>query len=1041
MDRLEVLKVVNKALLDHPGAVERFLREIRAAAKLSHANVVAAYSAVQQGELLAFAMEYVEGQDLASLVKTQGPLPIANGCFYVQQAALGLQHAFEKQMVHRDIKPQNFILAREGKKHLVKVLDFGLAKVMREKTDDTGLTGEGRMLGTPDYIAPEQTLDAAKADIRADIYSLGCTLYFLLCGSPPFRANSLGAILLAHQMQEAKPLNLVRPEVPEELAAVVRKMMAKSPTQRYQTPREVVQALAPFIKPGAAPKSVPELSIGAVEPKPAVKKTARLDPPSAPVVEEAEVEPEEADVKESPRESRAPSVEARRSGKFSAVAIGSQFGQDIPNVAPRKKKTVRKRRPAAGMSQTRKKWLIGSGLGVGVLLLALLGMWAAGVFKVKTQDGILVVEVNEANPDVFVDGEKMTVSWDNGGKKAEIRVKPGTFKVEVKKDGFTVSGAEVTVESGGRNIITASLSRVVDAKLPATFTNSVGMEFVLVPKGKSWLGGGGGRVGDQEVEIQQDFYLGKYEVTQGEWELILGKNPSYFSRTGAGKEVVKDIPDADLKRFPVETVSWKDCQDFIYRLKGKLKESGWVYRLPKEIEWEYACRGGPMADRFDSAFHFYLDKPRNELLPDQAIFGKWPNGRTCKVGSYKPNRLGLFDMHGNVFEWCEDAVVGGDGEAYRVLRGGSWDPPPERCQAVHRYLLKEFLGGLSRGLRLARVPVGKQGEPSASNTIRPLSPSPPSAQESPSAERPPETWLERVKSLPVQRVPDAVADRLRELNPDFDGKIKYAIEKGQVVSLEFVADAVRDISPVQALSGLRKLHCRGSWWRKGKLADLTPLKGLKLTELFCDGSPQVTDLSPLRGMPLTRLFCAATEVTDLSPLKGMNLMELDCGYGSLSDLSPLKEVKLTRLHCYHCKVTDASLVALQQVPGLRNLEIAGEGITDAGLAHVSKIPELEHFEYGRAKFTGKGLIHFKGLTKLRHLKLFDAPVKDNALVHVEGLVGLREFGFDGTPVSDAGLEHLTGLRNLVWLDLRRTKVTEKGVAKLQAALPKCRMIR
>ena len=138
MDRLEVLKVVNKTLLDRPGAVERFLREIRSAAKLSHANVVAAYSAVQVGDLLAFAMEYVEGQDLAAVVKTQGPLPVAHACYYVQQAALGLQHAFEKNMVHRDIKPQNLILAREGKKHIVKVLDFGLAKVMREKAEDTG---------------------------------------------------------------------------------------------------------------------------------------------------------------------------------------------------------------------------------------------------------------------------------------------------------------------------------------------------------------------------------------------------------------------------------------------------------------------------------------------------------------------------------------------------------------------------------------------------------------------------------------------------------------------------------------------------------------------------------------------------------------------------------------------------------------------------------------------------------------------------------------------------------------------------------------
>ncbi len=266
MDRLEVLKVVNKALLDRPGAVERFLREIRSAAKLRHANVVAAYSALQLGDLLAFAMEHVEGEDLAALVKSRGPLPVQHACYYAQQAALGLQHAFEKQMVHRDIKPQNLMLTREGKRHVVKVLDFGLAKVKSEKAEDTGLTGEGKMLGTPDYIAPEQTLDAARADIRADIYSLGCTLYYLLSGAAPFKGRSLYEVLQAHHSVEARPLNLARPEVPEELAAVVRKMMAKDPAQRYQTPAEVAQALGVFVrqgaKGGAAAKS-PELSAGA----------------------------------------------------------------------------------------------------------------------------------------------------------------------------------------------------------------------------------------------------------------------------------------------------------------------------------------------------------------------------------------------------------------------------------------------------------------------------------------------------------------------------------------------------------------------------------------------------------------------------------------------------------------------------------------------------------------------------------------------------------------------------------------------------------
>ena len=214
MGRQEVLKVVGRHLVERPEVLERFLREIRTAAKLQHGNIVTAYAAMRFGPSLVLAMEYVEGLDLAKIVKAKGPLPIAHACYYVHQAALGLQHAHERGMVHRDIKPANLILARDGKKAIVKLLDFGLAKVTSEGRADSGLTSEGQMLGTPDYIAPEQIRDAQSADIRADIYSLGCTFYYLLTGSPPFHGEHLWDLYQAHFSIEAGPLNLVRHDVP-----------------------------------------------------------------------------------------------------------------------------------------------------------------------------------------------------------------------------------------------------------------------------------------------------------------------------------------------------------------------------------------------------------------------------------------------------------------------------------------------------------------------------------------------------------------------------------------------------------------------------------------------------------------------------------------------------------------------------------------------------------------------------------------------------------------------------------------------------------
>jgi formylglycine-generating enzyme required for sulfatase activity len=236
------------------------------------------------------------------------------------------------------------------------------------------------------------------------------------------------------------------------------------------------------------------------------------------------------------------------------------------------------------------------------------------------------------------------------------------------------------------------------SELKGAFTYSLGMEFVLVPKGRSWLGGGGGNPGPREVEIPHAFYLGKYEVTQGEWQKVMGNNPSI---TKAAPGVSKE----DLERFPVENVTWYDTQEYIKKLNSMVDEPGWVYRLPKADEWEYACRGGPLADKVESRFDFYFDKPTNELLPQQANFNNVP-GRTCKVGSYKPNRLGLYDMHGNVWEWCDDSDNSVDPSSIRrIRRGGGWGMDAHSSWASYRFAAPRTDKGHSLGFRLARVPV------------------------------------------------------------------------------------------------------------------------------------------------------------------------------------------------------------------------------------------------------------------------------------------------------------------------------------------------
>lgn len=243
-DRNEVLKVLNPSLYEHQGAKQRFLNEIKAVARLNHPNIVTCYGIVPAGELVVFAMEYVPGIDLNEFIRRNKPIPVALACNFAKQIATALSAAHAQGLVHRDIKPANIMVYRQDGELQLKILDFGLAKVTNS-TGGADLTLDGTMLGTPQYMSPEQILNSAKADIRSDIYSLGCTLYHLLNTRPPF-SGTAGEIMVAHTSHNAPLLSTLRSDVSQELALVVARMMAKSPEGRYPFPSEVLKALEPF---------------------------------------------------------------------------------------------------------------------------------------------------------------------------------------------------------------------------------------------------------------------------------------------------------------------------------------------------------------------------------------------------------------------------------------------------------------------------------------------------------------------------------------------------------------------------------------------------------------------------------------------------------------------------------------------------------------------------------------------------------------------------------------------------------------------------
>ncbi|HVK12778.1 MAG TPA: serine/threonine-protein kinase [Gemmataceae bacterium] len=300
LDRTVALKIIRpQVLASRPEILSRFQREAKAIAQLNHPNVVILFDADEHNGTHFIAMEYVEGPTLEKMVRSQGPLAVRQAAEYIRQAALGLQHAFEVGLVHRDIKPSNILVAQRtptghtGRSSLrlsrpalvtpttrsgstarlptgwgtVKVLDMGLAR-LTEGIDDGGggaqeytpLTRAGALLGTPDFIAPEQARDARTVTIKADIYSLGCTLYYLLTGKPPFPGGTDVQKLIRHQNEKPFPIEELRPGVPAELSKILARMLEKRPEDRYTTPQDLAEALDHYLAPVGPMPSAPAVS-------------------------------------------------------------------------------------------------------------------------------------------------------------------------------------------------------------------------------------------------------------------------------------------------------------------------------------------------------------------------------------------------------------------------------------------------------------------------------------------------------------------------------------------------------------------------------------------------------------------------------------------------------------------------------------------------------------------------------------------------------------------------------------------------------------
>lgn len=333
MQRLVALKVIGSKFTAGREAVERFQQEVRAAAKLRHSNIVTAFDAEQAGRLHFLVMEYIDGLSLTEHVLQNGPLSIDKALDIIRQTCAGLGYAHRQGMVHRDIKPQNLMLGRDG---VVRILDFGLARlavsdapVSPTAKTEVRLTGVGMVLGTPDYMSPEQAADAGTVDARTDIYSLGCTLFFLLTGRRPFEGYSFEQMLLSGIRPQIRAIKDFRPDVPAPLIRLIEKMTAENPNDRVQSADDVVRELDAALRPVKDPTSDSSTApILAPSPKATSdrekKQTTRATPAPSP---RRVLHPPAAKVKGSERHSEwdrpARTVWYRRSWRIVAASVAA----------------------------------------------------------------------------------------------------------------------------------------------------------------------------------------------------------------------------------------------------------------------------------------------------------------------------------------------------------------------------------------------------------------------------------------------------------------------------------------------------------------------------------------------------------------------------------------------------------------------------------------------------------------------------------------------------------------------------------------------